>query len=1112
MNSRLFVSGDVSMNSRLFVTSDVSLNARLFVAGDVSFNEDIYVLGKTILQGDVSMNSRLFVGNDVIVNGRLNVYEYTTTNLVYTNVTTTNYTFIVAEDMSLNGRLNVNFDTSLNQRLFVSGDVSMNGNLYNLGRTIHQGDVSMNSRLFVNGDVSMNSRLFVSSDVSLNARLFVSGDASMNGNLYTLGRTILQGDVSMNSRLCVGGDLSLNGRIFLPVGGNIYVGGTLFSGSGSSSTATTTTDVWGITNFYNAPPAVAFSTNGSTTSTTIVIPWTYPTQVLMGFNQYPLPLINSLTIQFKYWNGSAVSSFINVLTNQTGSQFVSVSASNSNGTAITALILTNNLSESTGVGSITIAGSTRYAYTFYNALTNLAASTSNSLSITYNNYNTSASTSSYNFSSFLAPGAPGQVRNLSFPTNVTSGTNSIALTIQYYPPTYSDATNVIATSSTAPIKEYLITYTTAGSSYRYGGAVPTTGSTTVAALSISTSVADSRAFTGFFPDSTYTFNIVCNNTTTNSANSTSAATTTVGTTYLTPAISLGAITYPTSLSTATLVSNTNSTPTNIYFLTTPTDWTSNDFASPIHSTTTRGIIGVTPNLTIAASHSISAGYNTSVTYGGFGLAKPGNTLTTGLAITTNTPTDSYPSGTYGSAFQGFYLQANTSVTIKAAALVPATTQYTLTVTQTQAGGTTLSTPFNYYFDTTAAISVSSFTTALHTSTTSTQICGIWVTGQTAYLTATTGVTNLGNYFFNSTQILQYNSGTNTTNEIGIGNISAASKTGGGLSASLSVSNTGAAITYTNSAYTTSIPATIVTAYNPAGASSTRASTTIPIIMDQLTLTLVNSFITVLSSTSLTTSSSYGYRIYSGVPASGNVPATNYLSANAAYTTLTAFSNAWDLTNSNIGGFNATQELLIANGAFRTRDTSYGKSYIGFQYVTGGTVNTMSGPNYTSLGSTGYRYASFAWRMQSAPSPPGCQTLNFVLTGGSLNVINSLLYADSGTNKILIYFRLESITAPGTFTSGGLNSYWISANDNTLTGASSGNYYTAPSNPTWQAGTMSYDPVSGASLGSVTVSAQLPYSLVSTNPNMPNLCLYVRIGLPMAVTGVYLSNIQVNLSA
>jgi UDP-3-O-[3-hydroxymyristoyl] glucosamine N-acyltransferase len=250
MGARLFVGGDVSFNSRLFVTSDVSMNARLFVSGDASYNGNLYTLERTIQQGDVSMNSRLFingdvsmnsrlfvtsdvslggrlfVGNDVIITGRLSVFEYQQRYVLYTNVTQTQYTMIVHEDLSLNGRLNVNFDASMNARLFLSDDASFNANMYLLGRSINQGDVSMNSRLFVNGDVSMNSRLFVTSDVSMGARLFVLTDASFGGNMYGFGRTIKQGDVSMNSRLFVNGDVSLNSRLF--VTSDVSMGARLF--------------------------------------------------------------------------------------------------------------------------------------------------------------------------------------------------------------------------------------------------------------------------------------------------------------------------------------------------------------------------------------------------------------------------------------------------------------------------------------------------------------------------------------------------------------------------------------------------------------------------------------------------------------------------------------------------------------------------------------------------------------------------------------------------------------------------------------------------------------------------------------------------------------------
>jgi carbonic anhydrase/acetyltransferase-like protein (isoleucine patch superfamily) len=126
--------------------------------------------------------------------GRLAVQQYSNQNII--NTTTTNYSFIIGEDLSLNNRLFINGDASMNNRLFVSGDLSLNsrlfvlgdsslnGNVYIVKNTTINGDVSMNNRLFIGGDLSLNSRLFISGDMSINSRISVGSDVSINGNLY----------------------------------------------------------------------------------------------------------------------------------------------------------------------------------------------------------------------------------------------------------------------------------------------------------------------------------------------------------------------------------------------------------------------------------------------------------------------------------------------------------------------------------------------------------------------------------------------------------------------------------------------------------------------------------------------------------------------------------------------------------------------------------------------------------------------------------------------------------------------------------------------------------------------------------------------------------------
>jgi hypothetical protein len=122
LNSRLSVRSDVSFNRNLEVLGksifrdDVSMNSRLFIGRDVSMNSRLSVLS------DVSFSQRLYVGGDVLINGKLNVKSYNANIIISTS--TTNYTMIIAEDMSLNGRLFVANDLSINQRLYVTGGIS----------------------------------------------------------------------------------------------------------------------------------------------------------------------------------------------------------------------------------------------------------------------------------------------------------------------------------------------------------------------------------------------------------------------------------------------------------------------------------------------------------------------------------------------------------------------------------------------------------------------------------------------------------------------------------------------------------------------------------------------------------------------------------------------------------------------------------------------------------------------------------------------------------------------------------------------------------------------------------------------------------------------------
>ena len=78
---------------------------------------------------------------------------------------------------------------------------------------------------------------------------------------------------------------------------------------------------------------------------------------------------------------------------------------------------------------------------------------------------------------------------------------------------------------------------------------------------------------------------------------------------------------------------------------------------------------------------------------------------------------------------------------------------------------------------------------------------------------------------------------------------------------------------------------------------------------------------------------------------------------------------------------------MANGAFRTSDATYAKSYTTFNYSTGSAVASNS-VNYSTISNTGYRYMTFAWKV--SPSLSGSNTKINISIGGNMFLVNSLL--------------------------------------------------------------------------------------------------------------------------
>ena len=205
-NSRLFVAGDVSMGSRLFVNSDISVNQKLFVGADVSFGSRLFVVS------DISTNQRLFVGADASFGRNFYVAGRT----------------INVGDISANNRLFVGGDASFNGNVYIDKDLTVNGNFYVKAYTAKQVITELSYQLIVAQDISVNGRLFLSNDASINQRLFVGADASFGSRLF------VAGDVSMGGSLgLAGGNFYVNNSKSVIVNPATFGSATTTQSSGS---------------------------------------------------------------------------------------------------------------------------------------------------------------------------------------------------------------------------------------------------------------------------------------------------------------------------------------------------------------------------------------------------------------------------------------------------------------------------------------------------------------------------------------------------------------------------------------------------------------------------------------------------------------------------------------------------------------------------------------------------------------------------------------------------------------------------------------------------------------------------------------------------------------
>lgn len=849
-------------------------------------------------------------------------------------------------------------------------------------------------------------------------------------------------------------------------------------------------DAWIQSNLINPPSSILFGTPVSQSSE-IYIPWTYPTQINVGFQSSWVPVINSLNLmlstQLTSINPSTIISTLStgMVDYHNGSRY------------ITGAVLTNTV-QATGVQLKTFPqdGQPRYAFVYYApTLTNL--NKDGQLIAWYNNYNLGRNMASTIFSPFLAAGPPSVPRKLQS-TNVTFQ----SLSFFFSTPQNTDTLNP---DSIATISRYDLSFNSVPlSGVRYGTAIydaQTAAITTPFTFVTSPDSTQGNVIqynaTSLYPDSAYNFYVKA----TNSASIAGPFASTLGiiTSNLTPDSGMtvnflaryfsGTIKRVTDNATVTTLLNTN------------TDWTSSNFVVPLHILTNRGTTATgIATLATAVSGAVSA-TGPTITFNGFPATTPSAGTQNNLSVT---PTNVYDQYASPARYQGFYLKASNTVTIRQATFLASQTQYTHTTTLSQVASQTTS-QLSFYYDGllgTATVLDMAFNFSIGTAPTNTYVSGVRVVSGQPTLSTITGASNLGQYFYKS-PILSYTntagSATTSFSETDLSRVVSGSNSGEILQNQRIVFSNGSfQMNSLASAYATSITMT-VTAANPSNTSGAFSATALPCIVDGPSVTLINTTLPGSLNTLYSGGAGAGCRIwsFSNYDATTLVPpyifasnATNYSYTGFLYTTTwhqySIVGSAPDYVLSN--------ELQVTNGAHRSKGTRT-DCYIDYttKKYSATAFNTV---DYSGVLTSGYRFATFAWKVSNQTT--NFSQLRFTITyipadTDAISVLNNLLIFTGTSDTLKVFYKVEDQASILPTDGTSPTTVWLDANGTVSNSATSLTYY-VDSTGTYQ---QVYGGVtSGATIASPTVQFPSLFIPSFATPSSTDVRIICRIGIPM----------------
>ena len=816
------------------------------------------------------------------------------------------------------------------------------------------------------------------------------------------------------------------------------------------------TDSWFQTNLINPPSSIYFGAPISKSSQ-IFIPWTYPTQINVGFQPSWLQTIVALN-GFVSTNVSGINPL--TLINQLSSGYVNLQNYHVSTSYITGVVLTKTTG-TTGIQNIVFPqdGIPRNSLVYYN--TALAGITRpGQFGAWYQNYNNGSNIASTIFSPYSAGGPPSIVQRL-FSTGVTSN----SLYFYFSTPTFVDISDP---TSAATISSYTISYSNMPiPGVRYGNPVYNSSITNIyptfnfvgAQDGLGGEVIRQYENANLYPDSTYTFSVAATNTI--GFTGPYASTIGISTLNLLPIDNTISVNFASRYYTGIYRVKDNAATSNLAN-SSASAWTSDPFTLPIHEVDTRG--SQATNLafisTSFTSPTVTAG--PKVNFNGFPATTPGAATANNQTITPAAVVDRFAAS--NAAYQGYYLNMPNTVTIQPGAFVANSTIYTLQITGAQStlrGMSTSQTTLSYYFDGSPGSAAITDIITNYSSTTPpsySPISGVNVVYGTPTFSTITGASNLGNYFYHS-PLINYTlniGGTinNSVSETTLTNIIPNITTGHLPQSARIVFSNGSIQSGSLATTFASNVSMSATATNTSGTSGSTAYT-FSTIVDGPSYTLVNSTLPASLQTANTASATTGYRIWSY----SNFDATNIYVVPFCYTPVAtplsytnySYNHAYSLVD-NTTTYPTVKELQVVNG-YHVSKGALGNAYMNYNgyYYTASLSNTVTYRSITN--DTTLRFASFGWNIAT-------QGTNYVKASFIVNYNNSasagmaisnsiLVFTSPGnfptnpTDKPFLFYRVEDQAAPLPVTPYGTtaSSVWLDANGTTGNVASGYNYST-----------------------------------------------------------------------